>query len=443
MKICIVSHEFEPFPGGGIATYHNAAARALAAAGHTVHFVTNATVFGSEDPAHKKPVYRQGNLTVHRLPLFDEDRKILPGATMLGEDLWRGADRTSAWAAHASNIAALQVADYVRELHRKVRLDVVECPEYFAEAYYIIRARRSGRAREFPPVCVHAHTSSRTAFRTNGHFWDLGYFPHRQLMAREEYCLRHADGLLSPSRSLLQRYEAEHGDALPEQRAVVPYFFEAPAAGVDAELPPELRDGGPFLLCVGRIEPRKGADLAVEAFAELSRRHPALRLVFLGREVWHPGERFEDVMRAALDEDAMARVLRLGNVPREQVMSTMARAAAFLHPAPWDNYPCATLEAMGAGALCVVSDSGGQSEMVVDDGARGGVPPSRALGQLPVRDARGDGRGRALRRVRQRRPVRDGGRRGQRSLAPRGGRSAPGRGRRRGAAAAGRWREDA
>ena len=366
MKICIVSHEFEPFPGGGIATYHNAAARALAAAGHTVHFVTNATVFGSEDPAHKKPVHKKGNLIVHRLPLFDEDRKILPGATMLGEDLWRGADRTSAWAAHASNIAALQVADYVRELHRKVRLDVVECPEYFAEAYYIIRARRSGRAREFPPVCVHAHTSSRTAFRTNGHFWDLGYFPHRQLMAREEYCLRHADGLLSPSRSLLQRYEAEHGDALPEQRAVVPYFFEAPAAGVDAELPPELRDGGPFLLCVGRIEPRKGADLAVEAFAELSRRHPSLRLVFLGREVWHPGERFEDVMRAALGQDAMARVLRLGNVPREQVMSTMARAAAFLHPAPWDNYPCATLEAMGAGALCVVSDSGGQSEMVVD-----------------------------------------------------------------------------
>jgi len=31
---------------------------------------------------------------------------------------------------------------------------------------------------------------------------------------------------------------------------------------------------------------------------------------------------------------------------------------------PWDNYPCAVLEAMAAGAVCIVSDQGGQSEMV-------------------------------------------------------------------------------
>ncbi len=336
----------------------------MAAAGHEVHFVTNAALHGSANEKHARQVHREGNLTVHRLAQFDEGRKISPGAMMFGERPAHWRDQTSSWAVDASNIAALLAADYVRNLHAEVGLDVIESPEFFAESYYMIRARRSGRTADFPPVCIHGHTSSRQAYRINSHYWELGSHPHRVMMAREEYCLQQADALLLPSQSLLSIYERDFGKNLPSVRAVVPYFLDLPPEQDLVEMPRGIPQGKPFLLCVGRLEPRKGSDLAVRAFAELGREHPELHLVFLGREMWHHGEHFDDVIATHLPQDLRARVLRLGNVPRDQVLACMREASAFLHPAPWDNYPCATLEAMSAGAVAIVSDQGGQVEMM-------------------------------------------------------------------------------
>ncbi len=362
MKICIISYEFEPFPGGGIATYHNAAAKVLAAAGHEVHVITNFANHGRYEPRNTQRLWREGNLTIHRLFHFDERREIRPGTHFLDVVPDRYGDRGRLWAADASNIAAIQSAAYVEHLHREQGLDVIESPEFFAEAYYIVRARASGRRTAFPPVCVHGHVSSRIAFATNRHPWELGYHPHRQMMLREEYCLQNADALLTPSHALMERYRRQFGSGLPELQRTIPYFLDLPTAG--EELPPALRGAGPFLVCVGRIEPRKGADIAMQAFARLANVHPSLKLVFLGKEMWHQGESVEEVIRALVPAGVRDRVLRLGNVPREQALAAMKQAAAFLHPAPWDNYPCATLEAMGVGAMCVVSDQGGQAEMV-------------------------------------------------------------------------------
>jgi hypothetical protein len=130
------------------------------------------------------------------------------------------------------------------------------------------------------------------------------------------------------------------------------------------EVPAELAGGFPFLVAVGRIEPRKGCTTALEAFALLAGELPELRLAFLGREAWRTGESFDAAVAARVPEWHRNRVLRIGNVPRESVLAAVRKADAFVHAAPWDNYPNAVLEAMAVGALCVVSDQGGQAEMV-------------------------------------------------------------------------------
>ena len=362
MKICIISYEFEPFPGGGIATYHNAAARILAEAGHEVHVVTNRAWHGRTEPRYTQRLYREGNLTIHRLYYFDERREAPGDAQFLDVVPSRYGDRGRLWANDPSNFAAFQAAEYVSQLHRETKLDVIECPEFFAEAFYVLRARASGRRDEFPPVCIHGHISSRIAFATNQHAWELGYVPHREMMLREEYCVQHADALLTPSRALMHKYETQFGDALPELRRTIPYFLEVPEACDD--VPEALAAIDRYVVCVGRIEPRKGSDVAMRAFAELGTDFDDLHLVFLGKEMWHEGESVDDVIAACVPSGLRSRVLRLGNVPREQALAAAKKATAFLHPAPWDNYPCATLEALGVGAMCVVSDQGGQSEMV-------------------------------------------------------------------------------
>jgi len=364
MKICFVSYEYQPFPGGGIATYHNAAAKLLAEAGHEVHVVTNRAWHGRTEPHLTQRLWKDGNLTIHRLYYFNDRREPPPSAQFLDVNTADYGDPGRLWARDPSNLAAHQAAGYVEALHAEVGLDVIEAPEFFAEAFYVIRRRRSGEGWAFPPVCVHGHISSRFAFGANRHTWELGYYPHRHLMLREEYCVRHADALITPSRALMARYEERFPGLLPEVRDVIPYFLELPEDV--GELPDGLDAGTPFLVLVGRTEPRKGSDVAMRAFSAIADDHPDLQLVLLGKEMWHEGESVDDVVAACVPARHRDRVRRLGNVPRERALAAARQAVAFLHPAPWDNYPCAVLEAMAVGATCVVSDSGGHSEMVED-----------------------------------------------------------------------------
>ncbi|MEM7203337.1 MAG: glycosyltransferase family 4 protein [Planctomycetota bacterium] len=362
MKICIISHEYPPFPGGGIATYHAAAAAELAAAGHEVHIVTNRATWGRTESRHTERLWRENNVTVHRLKCFDEQREPPREARFFDVNPREYRGDGPLWAQEVANLTAHRVANFVELLHDETGLDVIETPEYFAEAFYIIRCRRSGDRHRFPPVCVHGHTSSRFAFGSNRHVWELGYPPHRQRMLREEYCVRNADALITPSRSLMTMYEERFAGRLPKTRAVIPYFLNMPEE--PGQPPAELGGGRRYLVCIGRIEPRKGSDLVLRAFARLASEHDDLLLAFLGSEMWHHGEKFENVINALVPPAHRNRVLRLGNVPREQALAAARDSVAFVHAAPWDNYPCAVLEAMAAGAVCVVSDSGGHAEMV-------------------------------------------------------------------------------
>ncbi|MEM7199607.1 MAG: glycosyltransferase family 4 protein [Planctomycetota bacterium] len=363
MKICFVSYEYAPFPGGGIATYHNAAARLLAEAGHEVHVVTNRAGHGRREPQLTQRLWKEGNLTIHRIQYFDEQRVPALGVQFFDvTPTHYSGERWRHWVADPSNIAAQKAAAYIETLHREVNLDVIEAPEFFAEAFYVLRRRHSGWRHFFPPVCIHGHISSRIAFAANRHVWELGFSPHRYSMLREEYSITHADALITPSQALMRRYEALFPGKLPDIRATIPYYLEVPGeAGVP---PPELEAIGRYLLCIGRVEPRKGSHLAMRAFGRLADDDPELRLVLLGKPMWHQGESIDDVIRANVPPQHRDRVLQLGNVSREAALAAAQRATVFLHPVPWDNYPCAVLEAMAMGAACVVSDQGGQSEMV-------------------------------------------------------------------------------
>jgi glycosyltransferase involved in cell wall biosynthesis len=361
MKICVVSHEYDPFYGGGIATYHNSAARRLAGAGHEVHVVTNAATFGREEPSCTEPRWQEGNLTVHRLPYFDENG--VPPTLFHFFDTLPDAyrDEPASWAGHISNHAAYTAANYIERLHADVGLDVLESPEYFAEAFYVLRRRLCGEGQRLPAVCVHGHTSTRLALRSNRDVWSLGNYPRRQMMAREEYCLREADGLVTPSVSMLRRYEIEFPHSLPRVRDVIPHFLDLPTQF--GPLPDGLAEGQ-YIAVVGRIEGRKGTDTAIRAFSRLADEYPDLKLVLVGGDSWRPGESVDEMITFCLPAKHHDRLVRTGRVPRQSALRIIRDSCLVIHPALWDNYPFAVMEAMALGAVCVVSNGGGHSEMI-------------------------------------------------------------------------------
>ena len=141
--------------------------------------------------------------------------------------------------------------------------DLLEVPDYHAEGFALVQARRSGHrdARAAPGSLVRAHTS-----------WELcalldGQVPvtsprNARCCAMERYVLRHADHLLWAG-----------GDILADLRAVLRRDALAPAARIRHPLP-RRRAGrrapdaaGPLsFLYVGRMERRKGVLDLVRGF---------------------------------------------------------------------------------------------------------------------------------------------------------------------------------
>ncbi len=123
------------------------------------------------------------------------------------------------------------------------------------------------------------------------------------------------------------------------------------------------------LLAVCRLEPQKGVDVAVRALPDIRARHAGARLVVLG----------EGPQRAELEE--LARALDVpvhlpGRVP--DVAAWLRRADVLMHPARWEGFGLALLEAMLASLPVVATNVSSIPEIVVDGETGLLVPPDDA-----------------------------------------------------------------
>ena len=122
-----------------------------------------------------------------------------------------------------------------------------------------------------------------------------------------------------------------------------------------APLPP-----GRHLLFVGRLEERKGFPVAVDAFAQLARACPDLRLLVIG-----DGSERDAVDR--LDADVRARVEMLGRVDDDRLPSYLKAADIYIGPATGgESFGIVLAEAMAAGKPIVASDIDGYRDVARD-----------------------------------------------------------------------------
>jgi glycosyltransferase involved in cell wall biosynthesis len=150
--------------------------------------------------------------------------------------------------------------------------------------------------------------------------------------------------------------------------------------------------GARVLLAVSRLTPQKGVDVAVRALASLP---DDTVLVVLG----------EGPERAALGQLARElgveqRLFLLGRVP--DVAAWLRRASVFVHPARWEGFGLAVLEAMLAGLPVAATNVSALPELVVDGETGLLVPPdepaalARAIEQVtPEHGAAGAARARS------------------------------------------------
>ncbi|MFL5981779.1 MAG: glycosyltransferase family 4 protein [Gaiellaceae bacterium] len=158
----------------------------------------------------------------------------------------------------------------------------------------------------------------------------------------------------------LARFQVERVGLPAEKLEVIHYGLDDVPGAWGANAPDDVPRGAPLLLCICRLEPQKGVDVAVRALRDI----PGAHLVVLG----------EGPQRAELHALGDERVHLLGRVP--DVAAWLRRADVLVHPVRWEGFGLALLEGMLASLPVVATNVSSIPEIVVDGETGLLVPPN-------------------------------------------------------------------
>jgi phosphatidylinositol alpha-1,6-mannosyltransferase len=125
-------------------------------------------------------------------------------------------------------------------------------------------------------------------------------------------------------------------------------------------------EGGPFLLSVGRLQRRKGHDLAIAAVARLARERPHLRYVIVG--AGDERARLDGIVRSLGVE---RHVVFAGEVPADELPAFYSACDVFLLPnrieeSDIEGFGIVFLEAAATERPVIAGNTGGVPEAVAD-----------------------------------------------------------------------------
>ena len=119
----------------------------------------------------------------------------------------------------------------------------------------------------------------------------------------------------------------------------------------------------PYLLGIGRLQHFKGYEVAIDALDRLRNAGRNLRLMIAGTDAGAGDELRDQAARLGLAEH----VSFLGQVPPGEVATLLQNAQAFVLTSHSESFSIATLEALNAGAPCVLSRLGGPLDIATDN----------------------------------------------------------------------------
>ncbi|HLN07171.1 MAG TPA: glycosyltransferase [Acidimicrobiales bacterium] len=145
----------------------------------------------------------------------------------------------------------------------------------------------------------------------------------------------------------------------------VDHAFFSPGDRAYARRALGLAGEGPLLLFVGRIQPLKGADVALKAFELLVRTTPGAQLVVVGGPSGPRGDGELAALHATVEALGLTGRVRFVAPQRHELLSTFYRAAdCCLVPSRSESFGLVALEAAACGTPVVAAAVGGLTTLV-------------------------------------------------------------------------------
>ena len=262
--------------------------------------------------------------------------------------------------AGAADLAKEALPDVVEEYTSRVSARLAADPVDVIHANYWLSGV-AGHALKHEldlPLVATFHTLARVKAETGDPE------PERRILAETEV-VKCADVITANSITELHELVGHYG-ADPDRIEIVPpgvdhaFFSSGSQRGARTAL--GLGDE-PVLLFVGRIQPLKGLDVAVEALDRLGR--PDARLLVVGGASGRDGDHEVERIHALIERLGLGdRVTMVPPVPHH-VLSTYYRAAdVCLVPSRSESFGLVALEAAACGTPVVASDVGGLRTLV-------------------------------------------------------------------------------
>lgn len=338
MNVALISLEYPPETAfGGIATYARQAAHMLAGHGHLVE------VFAGTNG--KEKTHCEDGIVVHRVPMQE-------------------------------GLFTRNVGIAFARRHEQVRFDVLEGPEFRADALEAVRLVPD------IPLVVKLHTPfyvcgalgrMERGLVSQGRTL-LGVarrraqcvFPKMPMRDWEHVHALQADEVVSPSQSLADMMTREW--KLDKSRVVSIPISYTPGPAMLA-IPADTDTSRVTFL--GRLEVRKGVVDLGRAIPLVLKHCPQAKFRFVGEAQASPDPALN--MEQYLKQELVACAEScefVGKVPLDSIPQILAETDICVFPSLWENFPLVCLEAMSAARGVVGSRAGGMAEML--DGGKVG-----------------------------------------------------------------------
>ena len=358
LSLAIVMPDFGTSVPGGIERVYREIVSGFVMRGYAVHVLTGLSAPHPDGGLSTEPSvqFRPGGFWLHRLSPDPHD---VPAGLGLGPDVW------------AMPHAVLHEVERIES--DEGPLAAVICPNWGS---WGLGVAFSGST----PLVLGIYTPLAKVIAVDPRFTPESSDVKRAIAA-ESVCLRMATAIALTTGEVLNDLRSLYGEfVLEKQSAVVPLALTprpTPGSTATVHLPFAHRGNrqaayasGMTVGFVGRHEPRKGVDTALEAFVRASTRDPEMTFVLAGKNDVDLGDgtTFRSRYSAQLEPlEREGRLVFLGEVDDDQLDAVYAACDVVVMPSRFESFGLVLLEAMAHGAVPVASDVGGIPAVVPRD----------------------------------------------------------------------------
>lgn len=238
----------------------------------------------------------------------------------------------------------------INQLSKGQKIDIIEGNDFGGELFFYLLL-----SKKRPSVVLRLHTPSFVIQKFNQESLTSFY---RFMKFLEIYCLKKADALYSPTRSLANIVSKEIDRPI---KTIIPYPF-TPLYSFS-----KVKRLSNIVLYVGKLQPKKGVFILAQAIPKVLNQFTEIKFIFVGPDTIVNGKSVKKELQYIFKRKKVIKNITFKDEVNKKELYKLYRLAIItVIPSLWENFPNVCLETISQGSIVVASRVGGLPEIITD-----------------------------------------------------------------------------